>query len=158
MSSKSIGLIFALFLLSAPLFGQNEVSFEAYADAKRIVKNSYFELVYTLKNADGTRFTPPSFKDFIVVSGPNQSMRRTIINGVGSLEVGFAYTLQPRSNGKFTIQPATIIVDGKVLKSNPVRIEVVEGQISTTDKEKQFFVDAVPEVQEAYVGQQILLD
>ncbi|MEL7119348.1 MAG: BatD family protein [Bacteroidota bacterium] len=158
MSSKFIGLIFTLFFLSAPLFGQNEVSFEAYADAKRIVKNSYFELVYTLKNADGTRFTPPSLRDFIVVSGPNQSMRRTIINGVGSLEVGFAYTLQPRSNGKFTIKPATIIVDGKILKSNPVQIEVVEGQVSTTDEEKQFFVEAIPEVQEAYVGQQILLD
>ncbi len=140
------------------LSAQNEVSFEAFVDAKKIVADSYFEVSFTLKNAEGDQFRPPSFRDFIVVAGPSRSMRRSIINGQRSMEMGFSYTLQPRKTGRFTIGSASITVDGKNYKSEPVTLEVVEGRTSAASEEQAFFVRAVPSTAEAYIGQQINLN
>jgi hypothetical protein len=145
---------FCFFTLSA----QNEVTFEVFVDAKKIVADSYFEVSFTLKNAEGSQFRPPSFRDFIVVSGPSRSMRRSIINGQRSMEMGFSYTLQPRQTGRFTIGEASILVDGKTYKTEPVTLEVVEGRTSAASEEQAFFVRAVPSTEEAYIGQQINLN
>ena len=145
-------------LLGVSLYAQNEVTFEAFVDAKKIVADSYFELSFTLKNADGSQFRPPTFRDFVVVAGPSRSMRRTIIQGQRSMEMGFSYTLQPRRTGKYTIGSASIEADGKTYKTKPVTIEVVEGRTSAASEEQAFFVHAVPSTKEAYIGQQINLN
>ncbi len=157
MKKRIFSTLLLVFGLSA-LNAQTEVTFEAFVDAKKIVADSYFEVSFTLKNADGDQFRPPSFKDFIVVSGPSRSMRRSIINGRRSMETGFSYTLQPRSAGRFTIGSASIVVDGKTLQTKPVNIEVIEGRTSAASDEQAFFVKAVPSTQEAYIGQQINLN
>jgi len=140
------------------LTAQTEVTFEAFVDAKKIVADSYFEVSFTLKNAEGSQFRPPSFRDFVVVAGPNRSMRRSIIQGQRSMETGFSYTLQPRTTGRFTIGSATINVDGKTYKTQPVTLEVVEGRTSAAAEDQAYFVRAVPSTQEAYIGQQINLN
>jgi hypothetical protein len=155
---KSSFLIILLGFCCFTLSAQNEVTFEVFVDAKKIVADSYFELSFTLKNAEGSQFRPPSFRDFIVVSGPSRSMRRSIINGQRSMEMGFSYTLQPRQTGRFTIGAASIVADGKNYKTEPVTLEVVEGRTSAASEEQSFFVRAVPSTEEAYIGQQINLN
>ena len=55
--------------------------FETTADARQGVLESYFDVTFTLKNADGNNFTPPSFQDFIVVSKiTSRSMQTSIVN------------------------------------------------------------------------------
>ena len=80
-------------------YGQNEALFEASTDAQRVSLNTYFDVNFNLKNANGTQFAPPSFKDFIVAAGPSTSSQMTIVKGVVKHEMTFSYTLQPTKVG-----------------------------------------------------------
>lgn len=137
---------------------QAQVSFEAYVDAKQIVLNSYLEVNFTLKNADGANFRPPKFEGFSVLSGPNRSSSTTIINGKVSKEISLSYTLKPDRKGKLRIGSASIKTNGKILKTKPVPVEVLEGSSTGEEDEAQVYVKAVPNVLKARVGQQIILD
>lgn len=150
-------LIIFLTAIAFPAFvsGQAGVSFEATADARQAVLKSYVEVTFTLKNADGSNFTPPPFNEFIVVSGPNRSVRTSIINGQMSKEEGYSYTLQPRRLGKLTVGSATVQVQGRTLRTNPLAIEVVR---SREGGGEEVFIRAEPSTDRAWVGQQIILD
>lgn len=147
-------LLFLLLLIHTSAFSQGNVAFFAETDARQVVKNSYFDVSFTLQNANGSNFISPDFQDFIIVAGPSRSTRTTMINGAMSQSMSFIYTLQPRKMGKFTLGPATIEVKGKRLKSNPITIEVVEGKKA----EQEVFIVAELSTDQAWVGQQVILD
>lgn len=149
-----------LVLSLLPLFSVAQtVTFEAEANVKQVVKNSYFDLSFTLKNADGSSFRPPSFNNFVVASGPSRAVSTTIINGQMTKEMSYKYVLQPRQVGRFQIGSASIKVNGKVLQTSPITIEVVEGRTSVEGTEHaEVFIRAEPSVTEAWIGQQVILD
>ena len=130
-------------------------------------------------NADGKKFTGPSFEGFTVVGGPfnsssssvqimNGSMSRTITNT-------FSYVLRAEREGTFTIASASYTVDGTVIHSEPFKITVVPGSSddnnsprgtsspqtqNTTDPQvsgKDIFVRVIPSKKSAYVGEPIVL-
>ena len=140
---------------------QNSVSFEAYSDAKEVLVNAQFDVSFTLKNANGTNFVPPGFKNFIVLAGPSSSTSMQIINGQVSREMGYSYTLQPKKTGQFTIGSASIKANGKTLKTKPLTIKVVKGKASAgggAARGAEAYVNIEPSKTEAYPGEQILLD
>lgn len=139
--------------------GQNEVTFEAITDARQVVVNGYFDVTFSLKNATGTQFIPPSFKDFVVVAGPNTSSSMQIINGSVTREMGFGFTLQATKVGRFTIGSATVRANGKEFRSAPIVVEVVKGASRPgAGSGEQFFVRVEPSKKQAFVGEQVLLD
>jgi hypothetical protein len=150
-------LIFSVFVSA-----QSNVSFEAFCDAKRVVAGNYFEVSFTLKNAEGSNFKPPSFNGFEVLSGPSRSVSTQIINGVVSSQMGYSYTLMAQKVGNFTIGSATIRANGKTLKTVPLKIEVVKGKSNTSPGDgnggSQVFIRTEPSTQQAKIGQQILVD
>ena len=89
-----------------------------------------FRLAFTL-NARGQNLKLPELNDFEVLMGPStsQSTSYQIINGVSSQSVSFSYlyVLRAKKEGRYTIAPATITVDGKEYRSNSTTIEVVKG-------------------------------
>ncbi len=135
-----------------------DVTFTAYADAKEVLLNSYFELTYTLKNSEGLNFTPPNFQDFTVLSGPNQGFKTTIVNGRMSQESTIGYRLQPKKTGRLTIGPAKISVKNTILESNTIQLTVAKGQAKANDGSAEVFLTARLEQQEAFLGQQLVLD
>lgn len=140
---------------------QKEVTFVATTDARQVVEKSYFQISFTLNNANGSNFSAPPFKDFKVLSGANRSTSTTIINGVASYKTSYSYTLQPKREGKFTIAPASIIVNSKTLKSNPVEVNVVKSRDLGGDGEaadNQFFVKAEVDTTSVYIGQQLVVN
>ncbi|MBI5916927.1 MAG: protein BatD [Bacteroidetes bacterium] len=150
-----VGCLFAVGILQA----QNTVTFEVSTDARQVLLNSYFEVTFTLSNANGTDFAPPSFKDFILLAGPNSSSSMQIVNGVVTREMGYGYTLQPTRVGKITIGSASVRAGGKKLTTRPLTIEVVKGTTKNKARaEAQVFVKVEPSKTEAYVGEQVLLD
>lgn len=156
---KTIGPL--LFLIGAmlPVWAQSSTPvFEAYADARQILSNQYFEVTFTLKNADGRDFSPPSFNEFIVASGPARGVSTTIINGKVSKEMNYTYTLQARKVGKFTIGSATIDAGGTSLRTKPFQVEVLQGKSGEAASDQQYFVRAELSTQNAWVGQQVKLD
>lgn len=122
-------ILFILFtgvlLAGAP---DQKVTFTASVDRNRVEMGIQFQLTFTLEGATGgSSFRPPPFNDFLVLSGPNQSTQMNFINGAMSSSVSYSYVLQPRSEGKFTIGAATIVVGGKTVQSQPLALEVVKG-------------------------------
>jgi len=137
---------------------QDNPVFEARSDAKQIVLGGFFEVVFTLKYAAGDNFQPPVFSDFQVISGPNAIRSTSIVNGRVSREMGFAYTLAPKRIGKFTIGSATIRANGQTLRTQPLKVEIVKAKKSSEKDGAQVFLRAEANTEEAYPGQQILLD
>lgn len=155
----TIGLILCLWnLLGA------QVSFKAVADAEKVTLDGYFEVRFVLQEARGNDFKPPNFQGFRVVSGPSKSVSTSVVNGVVSMSSSYAFTLEPRAVGKYTIDPASINVDGKIWKSNTLTIEVVKGKKrsanlnSEGEGDQNIFLRAEVPIAQVYIGQQVPLN
>lgn len=151
--------LFSLVIFYSSLQAQN-VSFEATADAKELVENEYVEVTFTLKNAQGSNFQPPTFKGFNVLNGPSRSNRMTIINGQRSQEMGYSYTIQPKQRGTYTIGPASIKVGGTTKKTKSITIKVVKGKTVTKGASggEEVFVRVEIDTSDVYLGQQIMVN
>jgi len=123
-----------LFLLLINAAYSQKAAFTANANKKIVSLNDYFQLTFTIRNADAKSFSPPKFTNFKVLAGPSTSSSSNIqfINGKmsHSTSYSYTYTLQPSKVGKFTIGPASCTVKGKKTTSNSVKMEVVKGKSS----------------------------
>jgi hypothetical protein len=135
-------------------------SFRATADVSRTLEKSVFTVTFTLDGAKGSRFTPPDFSPFEVVSGPSQQTSMSIVNGAVTQFMAFEYSLYSDKKGKFVIPPASIYADGKTLESNALTIEVIEGKAvnSISEDEKETYVRMEASSLDAILGQQITLE
>ncbi len=92
-----------------------------------------FRLSFTLNERGTNLQLPPGLSNnFDILMGPStgQSTSISTINGKTTTEVTYSYTyiLRAKSEGTFEIRPASIEVDGKVMESNPLKIQVVKAQ------------------------------
>ncbi len=166
LNTGKLYLLLIILLLPIIGFAQSPVTFKAGSDARQVVLGGSFTVEFTLSNADANNFTAPNFKDFNVLSGPNESRRVSISNGHRSQSYGLSYTLQPKKIGKFIIGAATVQVDGKTLRTNPFQIEVLKGKDSNASTKKELdqelsegvFVKAIFNKEESKVGEQIIID
>jgi hypothetical protein len=112
--------------ISATCFISNgQVKFTAASSARQISKNDYLQVQFMVENAsDIEGILPPPFKNFVVVSGPNQQSGMSNINGNIKQYVALEFTLKPLTTGKFIIPSATAKVSGKEYKSNTLSVEV----------------------------------
>ena len=147
--------LLAFFFICCSVEGQ--VSFITECNAKSVSAGSTFTITFRLNNAEGSNFTPPDFKGFEVVNGPMRSMQSSFVNGVGTSSMGFVYTLMATTQGEFTIKPATIIVAGKKLLSTSYTVKVVKQDASKNSSQKEYFILASLDTDNAYIGQQVIL-
>lgn len=116
------------------LFAQ--ANFIAECPQKKIGKNDYLQVEFKVDHASNVQsINPPSFKNFSVVSGPNQESGMTSINGKVDQYVSISFVLKPNSPGNYTIGPASAKADGKYFQSNSLNIEVTNS--STTSSSAQ---------------------
>ncbi len=133
-------------------------------------------------NADGKKFTAPQFDNFSLVGGPFTSTSSSIqvVNGSMTRTVSntYSYVLRADKEGSFTIGPASIVVDGDVVTSQPYTVTVVadasgaatqsgqpqsgtsQRQQSTNDPQvsgQDLFLKVVPSKRNAYVGEPVVL-
>jgi BatD DUF11 like domain len=114
-----------LLLIITGHFAMAQVKFSATVSAPQIAKNEFVQLRLTVENGkEVQQITPPDFKNFTVVSGPNQESGMTMINGDVKQYISLNYILKPKGPGNFTIAAATAKADGKELKSNTVSVQV----------------------------------
>ena len=90
-----------------------------------------FSLTLVL-NAKGENLRMPNIDGFDILMGPSVSSSTSmqIINGSVSRSVSYSYTyvLKAKSEGTFTILPASIEVKRKIYQSNSVKIQVIKGR------------------------------
>ena len=156
--------IFLMFVASTGIVYCQNVQFVASADAEEIIEGGYFNITFTLENARGTSFQPPSFHPFVVEGGPNQSSQMSIINGKTTQKMSFGYTLSISRAGTYQIASASIKVNNKTLKTEPLTISVVKSQNGSnstgsdaTAENQDAFISLEIEGDTAHVGQQITL-
>lgn len=122
-----------------PLFcwGQS-ATLEATVDKNPVSVSDVFTLKITLTNGKGN-IESPDLNDFQVVFGPSRSSSYRILNGRQSSAITFSYTLRPKQTGTFEIGVAKANVDGKVLTTSPIKVEVVKGvsSASTSSSSRQ---------------------
>jgi len=102
-----------------------QVKFEAKVSKKQLGINERLRIDFEM-NADGDNFNPPSFQNFKVVGGPNQSVSHAWANGKKTFSKTYSYFLSPKKRGKFTISQATIQINDKIYKSSPITIVVTK--------------------------------
>ena len=148
----------------------------------QVVVGEQFRVVFEI-NADGKKFSAPSFEGFSVVGGPFNSTSSSvqIVNGSMSRTVtnSYTYVLRAEKEGSFTLGPASCTVDHEQIKSEPFTITVVAGdpqantsgggasgqqrsgsQQNVNDPQvsgKDLFLKAVPSKKTVYVGEPLTL-
>jgi len=129
-----LGILIAVNIASA-----QEVVLEAYAPSL-VAVGEQFRLSYSI-NKQPTSITPPEIKNFEILAGPSSSHSTSVqvINGRVSQSETIAYTyiLEASKEGKFTIDPAVAVVDGKEVKSNPITIEVIKQTNASQQQQSQ---------------------
>ncbi len=126
-----IFLVFCVFALNAQ--DDDAVTFEMQLSKDKLGINERLRVDFEM-NKDGDNFNPPDFTGFRVLMGPSQSISSSWVNGVRSYSKTYSYTLAPRSQGKFTIKQATIVIDGKTYKSTPKEVEVTAAVDKPSDQ------------------------
>lgn len=158
-----------LWLISIWLFvctglsAQNGVVFEAKTESTEFAQGSLFELTFELKNTEGNRFSPPSFKGFRVMGGPSEMRGMSIINGKSSTQQSWTYQLEASQVGTFVIPPASVVVKGNVLQTKPLTIRVLPARQNSGQRlnapppgsNGELFIAAELDRNTAYPGQQV---
>ncbi|MEL0072831.1 MAG: BatD family protein [Flavobacteriaceae bacterium] len=116
---------FLLLLIGFTFPLQAQVSFDAKVSKKRLGLNERLRIDFIM-NENGDNFIPPDFTNFLVVSGPQQSVNRSWVNGVSSFSKTYTYFLTPKSKGSLSIGQAQITINGEVYKTSPVEVQVTE--------------------------------
>jgi len=111
------------FLLGFNFLIEAQVTFEAKVSKRRLGLNERLRIDFEM-NENGDNFNPPSFSNFQVVSGPQQAVSRSWVNGVQSFSKTYTYFLTPKIKGKVTIGQAIVTIGGEIYKTTPVEIEV----------------------------------
>ena len=123
---RKIGYLVLMLVMPLALWAQDP---SIKVSAKRQVSvGEQFKVAFEV-NADGKKFSAPSFEDFSVVGGPFNSSSSSvqIVNGNMTHTVSntYSYVLRADKEGDFTIGSASIVVNGNVIKSEPYQVSVV---------------------------------
>lgn len=120
-----IGIIF-FSLLATSVWCQDEKApvFSVEVNRDSILMGNHFKVSFLLENGKGINFQVPEFQDFEVVGGPNQSSSFSMVNGEVSQKMSYSFFLRPKMEGSFFIEPASIEVDGEVLETLPLEVNV----------------------------------
>jgi hypothetical protein len=160
------------FILCLVVFTQQIIlgqEFSASVNESTVADNERFQVSFTFSGSsinNLSKFTPPAFENFLILSGPNQSTSIQIINGAQSASLTYTYLIQPKSVGTFTIGTASISQGGNVYKSDPIKITVVkgadkpkqqqdDGQISEAEISKNLYIRATVDKSKVYKGEQV---
>ena len=132
-------IFFVLAVISNINAQDNAVTFEAVLTKKSLGINENLRVDFKM-NKDGDNFTPPSFKGFTVVGGPNQSVSNMWVNGKRTFSKTYSYFLSPIKKGSLTIGQATIEIDNNIYKTLPVKISVSESVTVSKDPNDPSYV------------------
>lgn len=144
-------------------------TFKAKIDKKKVGLGKTVTVTYTL-DGDGDNFKAPVFDGFSIMSGPNQSSSLSIINGNYSQTMSISYVLRSNQEGTFTFDAAQIEVDGELLPSNELTVEVIKGYTGSPNKGRKqqqrnvydemsdkIFVRAIANKESVYIGEPVVL-
>ena len=149
--------LYMIFVVSVAFCGDVTVG----VDSHQINEGESIILTVKSQNSkDAPIVSLPTFTDFTVVSGPNQSSSSnySIINGkmASNSSYTLAWVLMPHKIGRLLIPSLQIKLDGKTTKSKPIFVGVAK-RSKKSKKTAQFFVEAIIDNVAPYRGEQVIL-
>ena len=151
-------------LLSISLVAQ-EATLKAKVSKNKLGVNQRLRIEFSVDKQGGDNFSPPNFTNFKVVGGPSQSVSQSWINGKVTFSQSYTYIIQPKRKGAFSIASASIKVGGKFIKSEPVKIIVLDAvEIPKNPNDPNYVaqqnIHLVAEISKAnpYVGEGIYVE
>jgi len=152
--------------------GAQDVKVTASVSKSVVGTGEAFEISFSV-NGNIESFNPPALNGFQVVGGPNQSSSYSSINGNTTASMSISYDLVGVKEGEYIIGSALVVVNGKQVKSNSVKIKVVKGKAvpqgkqrnalpqgdkvaegNSIDISKRLFLRAVANKTNVYIGEQ----
>lgn len=171
VSSARVLLILLIGSVLGGRVAHAETTLRASVDRTRV---TLFERVtYTIEVASDSRNRaepqPPEFKGFKVMGPPRTSSQFSWVNGVTSNVMSYSYVLEAREEGRHVWEPASMVVDGEVIRSAPVEITVLkpgapppaEGsnmpglRNMDPDRLQSLFIETVVDDETPFVGQAV---
>ncbi len=136
LQTGAANFLFYLFFLTTICVGNYsfaQIKFSAVCPNNIIGKNDYLQIQFMVENAPEIEtIIPPSFKNFSIVSGPNQQSGMSIVNGKTDQFIAIGFFLKPNSTGKYVIGAAIAKVNGKAYYTNPINVEVTNGSSNSS--------------------------
>lgn len=128
MKRNCLHIIIALFCTGL-IFSQ-EAELTVSVSKNKLGENQRLRIQFSVNKQGADNFSPPNFQNFKVVAGPSQSISQSSSWINGKMQTNFTksytYIIQPLKQGEFIIPSASIEYEGKELKSQPVKIIVVD--------------------------------
>ena len=153
-----------IYLLSTSLVAQ-EATLKAKVSKNKLGVNQRLRIEFSINKQGGDNFSPPNFTNFKVVGGPSQSVSQSWINGKVTFSQSYTYIIQPKRKGAFSIASASIKIGGKFIKSEPVKIIVLDAvEIPKNPNDPNYVaqqnIHLVAEISKAnpYVGEGIYVE
>jgi len=112
-------------LLTVSVVAQ-EAKLTAKVSKNKLGVNQRLRIEFSINKQGGDHFSPPNFTNFKIVGGPSQSVSQSWINGKVTFNQSYTYIIQPKKKGELTIGAASIEIGGKTIKSNPVKVIVLD--------------------------------
>lgn len=141
-----------LLLLFISQYTAAQISFTTKAPATVMVGEP-FRIQYTVNADDVSDFSGPSFTHFDCLNGPATSSYNSyqVINGKASSSSSttFTYVLSGKKKGKYSLPGATVIVNGRTYRSNPVTVQVTEASGSAVSGSDHSANDENVQIQKA---------
>lgn len=103
-----------------------DAALTATVSKNKLGVNQRLRVEFSINKQGADNFEAPNFTNFKIVGGPSQSVSQSWINGKVSFNQSYTFILQPKRKGEFNIPSASIEIDGKTIKSNPVKIIVLD--------------------------------
>lgn len=124
--------IFILLALVPSVTAQDAIDFTAQANPTTLSTDQRLTLTLTSEGDYQQIGEPqlPLLKGFNIV-GSSRSSQFSMVNGIVTSRTVFTYQLQPTGTGTFTIDPATIVINGSTYRTEPITVQVVEGTAPT---------------------------
>jgi len=171
------GILLSLIVIIIFCFGfllrgsfASDVVFQAGVDRTEVSLDEHITLSISI-SGDVKSIPQPRLPslDFFSVYSAGRSQSFEFVDGKASSSVSFNYILVPKKEGEFTIGSAQIVLEGKVLKTIPIKIKVkstehkpqapserVEKR-NIKEKAKDLFIETSVDKKKAFVNEQITL-
>lgn len=162
---RSVSAAFLILFSSLiPLTKAYSQTVYAQVSSKRVQAGVPFEYSIII-SVSANNYSPPSFKDFEIVSGPNQSNSVQYVNGVITQQMVLSWGLVARKEGKYTIGPAAVSANGQRYETSSITIEVVKNPGGGASGEsgagpipgEDIFVRTTVSKNKCYLGEQVVI-
>lgn len=154
-----------LFTLASISLHAQEPALTSSVSKNKLGQNQRLRIVFAVNKQGADNFVRPDFKDFRVISGPVHSISQSWRNGKASFSQSYTFIIEPRNKGEFIIPSASIELNGKTLKSKPVKIIVLDPVEIPADPNDPYYiaqqnVHLVAEISKSspYVGEGVYVE